>query len=293
MAAYRRVDDLQSPAIWLPVHRDQLRAQRSVSSMGSLYLFNNKVTSQSQIFPRACPASWLVWRRYVIVNLCINNDKSNAYWKRTENCQTRIKIKICMGTRPKIYILRWFQVVRGKWGWVTENDTVRWIAHELLLAFRCNYAFLMCTVSDGETFVKKCRFYLPNRFQARSSSSCQCVAPTTKRLEETSRAPAYHLAEGDWCRCTVGWHRYPLSLEEGQRSCSLAMSHRHGNTPLGAPHWRRLLILMPEHVVNIVMPLSSEVWCCCRKDEARPLAGFNALHFLGTISRVTEKTPGP
>jgi len=39
MAAYRRVDDLRSAAGWLPVHRDQLRAQRSVSSMGSLYLF--------------------------------------------------------------------------------------------------------------------------------------------------------------------------------------------------------------------------------------------------------------
>jgi len=39
MAAYRRVDDLRSPAGWLPVHRDQLRAQRSVSSTGSLYLF--------------------------------------------------------------------------------------------------------------------------------------------------------------------------------------------------------------------------------------------------------------
>jgi len=38
MAAYRRLDDLRSPAGWLPVHRDQLRAQRSVSSMGSLYL---------------------------------------------------------------------------------------------------------------------------------------------------------------------------------------------------------------------------------------------------------------
>jgi len=38
MAAYRRVYDLRSPAGWLPVHRDQLRAQRSVSSMGSLYL---------------------------------------------------------------------------------------------------------------------------------------------------------------------------------------------------------------------------------------------------------------
>jgi len=39
MAAYRRVDDLRSPAGWLPVHRDQLRAQRSVWSMGSLYLY--------------------------------------------------------------------------------------------------------------------------------------------------------------------------------------------------------------------------------------------------------------
>jgi len=38
MAAYRRVNDLRSPAGWLHVHRDQLRAQRSVSSMGSLYL---------------------------------------------------------------------------------------------------------------------------------------------------------------------------------------------------------------------------------------------------------------
>ena len=28
-----------SPAGWLPVHRDQLRAQRSVTSMGKLYFF--------------------------------------------------------------------------------------------------------------------------------------------------------------------------------------------------------------------------------------------------------------
>ena len=39
MAAYRRVDDLQSPAGWLPVHRDQIRAQRCVASMESLYLY--------------------------------------------------------------------------------------------------------------------------------------------------------------------------------------------------------------------------------------------------------------
>ena len=31
MTAYRQVDDLYLPAGWLPVHRDQLRAQRSVT----------------------------------------------------------------------------------------------------------------------------------------------------------------------------------------------------------------------------------------------------------------------
>ena len=39
MAAYRRVDGFKSPAGWLPVHRDQLRAQRSVTSVGELYVF--------------------------------------------------------------------------------------------------------------------------------------------------------------------------------------------------------------------------------------------------------------
>jgi len=53
MAAYRRVDDLRSPAGWLPVHRDHLRAQRSVSSMGSLYLFYRLVTSFSVAATRA------------------------------------------------------------------------------------------------------------------------------------------------------------------------------------------------------------------------------------------------
>jgi len=49
MAAYRRVDDLRPPAGWLPVHQDQLRAQCSVSSMGSLYLF----------FMSDCPQGYL------------------------------------------------------------------------------------------------------------------------------------------------------------------------------------------------------------------------------------------
>ena len=39
MAAYRRLDGFKSPAGWLPEHRDQLRAQRSVTSMGEFYLY--------------------------------------------------------------------------------------------------------------------------------------------------------------------------------------------------------------------------------------------------------------
>ena len=38
MASYRPVDGFKSPAGRLPVQRDQLRAQRSVTSMGSLLL---------------------------------------------------------------------------------------------------------------------------------------------------------------------------------------------------------------------------------------------------------------
>jgi len=49
MAAYRRVDDLRSPAGWLPVHRDQLRAQRSVSSMGKPLAFISIVTRITRI----------------------------------------------------------------------------------------------------------------------------------------------------------------------------------------------------------------------------------------------------
>jgi len=38
MAAYRRMDGLKSHAGWLPVHRYQLRAQRSVMGIGELFL---------------------------------------------------------------------------------------------------------------------------------------------------------------------------------------------------------------------------------------------------------------
>ena len=54
MAAYRRVDGLKSPAGW---HRDQLRAQRSVTSMGELLPFD--VTFEER-FKRRQSASLIV-----------------------------------------------------------------------------------------------------------------------------------------------------------------------------------------------------------------------------------------
>ena len=45
MSACRRVDGLKSPAGWLPVHRDQLRSQHSVTSrpMGELYHYRSPI----------------------------------------------------------------------------------------------------------------------------------------------------------------------------------------------------------------------------------------------------------
>jgi len=64
MAAYRQVDDLRSLAGWLPVHRDQLRAQCSVSSMEKplplpfcvvrgLGIFRNESTSLWDLDPNS------------------------------------------------------------------------------------------------------------------------------------------------------------------------------------------------------------------------------------------------
>ena len=71
------------------------------------------------------------------------------------------------------------------------------------------------------------------RFQARSSPKCQCIAATTKRLEETSRYP-----RTTWLRGLVPMYSWQRNLEKGQWLCSLATYHRYGNTPLGARHWR-------------------------------------------------------
>ena len=55
MAAYCQIYGVihfTSPAGWLPVHRDQLRAQHSVTSMGKLYLFYSH--ESVVFFPASC-----------------------------------------------------------------------------------------------------------------------------------------------------------------------------------------------------------------------------------------------
>jgi len=93
MAAYRRVDDLRSPAGWLPIHRDQLRAQRSVSSMGKPLPFTfclplfvkpsqfslsdviSKRTTFSQPFPPPSDppanAPWFFVKHWLYINLLL------------------------------------------------------------------------------------------------------------------------------------------------------------------------------------------------------------------------------
>ena len=65
MADYCRVYGVNyftSPAGWLPVHRDQLRAQCSVTSMGKLYLF---FTANLQRQRRPCEV-WIVQRDQIV-----------------------------------------------------------------------------------------------------------------------------------------------------------------------------------------------------------------------------------
>jgi len=86
MAAYRRVDDLRSPAGWLPVHRDQLRAQRSVSSMGSLYLF----FTQCKTPLNGCLSVSTIWR-------CIWPQAEHKQWMvMVENNQISEQLQWCI-----------------------------------------------------------------------------------------------------------------------------------------------------------------------------------------------------
>jgi len=67
MAAYRRMDDLWSPAGWLPVHRDQLRAQHSVSSMGSLFTLTYYASGVARIWYEEGGSNYM--RLFVVHNI--------------------------------------------------------------------------------------------------------------------------------------------------------------------------------------------------------------------------------
>jgi len=70
---------LKSPAGWLPVHWDQLRTQRSVTSMGSLYLFT--------VAKRLNKSSWFGNRRYNRRRpLVVGGDQPRERKTGVENC---------------------------------------------------------------------------------------------------------------------------------------------------------------------------------------------------------------
>jgi len=75
MAAYRRVDDLRSPVGWLPVHRDQLRAQCSVMSMGKPLPLPSFLSSRQSASTHT--VSWLVF------NGGFNNSQWNSMIQHT------------------------------------------------------------------------------------------------------------------------------------------------------------------------------------------------------------------
>ena len=71
MAAYCQVYGVvihfTSPAGWLPVHRDQLRAQRSVTSMGKLYLLPTlyEIWVSYNVFHSYLSGNVTIWRDFV------------------------------------------------------------------------------------------------------------------------------------------------------------------------------------------------------------------------------------
>jgi len=65
MAAYHEVDGLKSPVDWLPVHRDQLRAQRLVMSMGKLNLYLTTDTANMIDLTLLTQATTLCWNMFL------------------------------------------------------------------------------------------------------------------------------------------------------------------------------------------------------------------------------------
>ena len=104
MAAYRRVDDLRSPAGWLPVHRDQLRAQRSVSSMGSLYLYLGPKTDTHLIIPKTVEGLAYLG---TAVSGCSLSETVYCKGCRNKNLFEPSNTKLCIGCLSAVRICPW------------------------------------------------------------------------------------------------------------------------------------------------------------------------------------------
>jgi len=79
MAAYCP-DELKSPACRLLVHRDQLRAQRSVTSMGELLFFNHTTLVYLNHNNAVATASKYSFDNYIIVVKCAIYGKALAVY---------------------------------------------------------------------------------------------------------------------------------------------------------------------------------------------------------------------
>ena len=86
MAAYRQVDGLKSPAGRLPVHRDQLHAQRSVTSIGSLYFLLFTVNVCVVLLYSFSKAWRQLERGHVLTNSIVSS------WKYCQSLHSRFEV---------------------------------------------------------------------------------------------------------------------------------------------------------------------------------------------------------
>jgi len=123
MAAYCQVYGVihfTSPAGWLPVHRDHLRAQRSVTSMGKLYRFVLPVIALMQLL--------VVVESALSLNLHIN-DSANKYLFKVVIVCIRKYISVC-------FTYYWF--------YVTYTDLTQQAYSFLIYCSRSNVRLKVC-----------------------------------------------------------------------------------------------------------------------------------------------------
>jgi len=97
--------------------------------------------------------------------------------------------------------------------------------------------------------------HIPGKIIIELSVHCSDHQDTGGDLEGAHVPPGW----GDWYRRIVGKHHYSLSMEEALQSCSMATYHRHGNTSLGACHWRRRMTRLIHHLGLWISPLGVSI----------------------------------